>query len=541
MIELHSERSAALGLGAHGRRVTEHLGERHHRADDLAAAAGVHTLYVATPGREVAHHVAHELFGHHYLDVHNGLQKDRVGPLEGLFDGHGTSDLERHLGRVDLVVRTVDQLDPDIDHGVARDNAGIQRFPDALIDAWDVLPRDDAADDLVVELVACLVVVLGVDDRLAVLAPATRLPHEPALDALHALADGLAVSDLRTADVRVNPELAQEPVDDDFEVQLAHAGDDGLSCLLVAANGERRILFGEPLERNGELLLVGLRLGLDGLPDNGLGEDHLLEHDLLLVVRRDERVPSPRIGEADGRNELASIDLISLLAAVGMKLQEPTDALAPALGGVHHVGAGLERARVHSHVGQLPDVRVGLDLEGQRRQRAVLISLARNLLAVEGLALHGRHIERAREVVDYPIQEWLHALVLERRTDEDRGHPYIQGGLADGGPDLVGFDLLALQVHDHELFVLVGDRLQKLLPVLVSESLHLLGDLGDLPRGPEVVGVDDGPHLHEVYNPLELALGAYRQLHGDGVGPQPVDHRANGLVEVGADAVHLEI
>src|ERR687895_2032667 len=115
MIELHGERRAALGLGAHGRRVTEHLGERHHGAYDLPATAGVHTLNVATPGRKVAHHVAHELLGHHDLDVHYGLQQDRIGPLEGLFDGHGTGDLERHLGGVDLVVRTVDQLDPDID------------------------------------------------------------------------------------------------------------------------------------------------------------------------------------------------------------------------------------------------------------------------------------------------------------------------------------------------------------------------------------------------------------------------------------------
>src|SRR5688500_15857164 len=73
MIELHGERSAALGLGAHGRRVTEHLGERHHCADYLPAAAGVHTLYVAPPRREVAHHVAHELFWHYDLDVHNGF------------------------------------------------------------------------------------------------------------------------------------------------------------------------------------------------------------------------------------------------------------------------------------------------------------------------------------------------------------------------------------------------------------------------------------------------------------------------------------
>ena len=184
-------------------------------------------------------------------------------------------------------------------------------------------------------------------------------------------------------------------------------------------------------------------------------------------------------------------------------------------------------------------MRIGLHLEGQRSERTVLVRLAGYLLPVEGLALHWRHVERARQIVDHAVEKGLHALVLERRTDEDGGHPYIQRSLTNGGPDLVGFDLLALQIHDHELFVLVGDRLEELLPVLISESTHLLWYLGDLPRRPEVVGVDDGPHLYEINNPLELALRAYRQLHGDGVGPQPVDHRANGLVEVGADAVHL--
>src|SRR5215213_9877943 len=225
VIELHGERRAALGLGAHGRRVTEHLGEWDHRTDYLPAAAGVHTLYVAAPRREVAHHVAHELLGHDDLDVHNGLQEDRIGPPESLFDGHGTGDLERHLGGVDLVVRTVDEFDPDIDDGVTRDDAGIEGVLDAFVHARDELPRDDAADDLVVELVTGLVVVLGIDDDVTVLAPATRLPHEPALDALDTLANGLAVSDRRTADVRVHPELAQEPVDDDLKVQLSHTGD----------------------------------------------------------------------------------------------------------------------------------------------------------------------------------------------------------------------------------------------------------------------------------------------------------------------------
>src|SRR5215210_5831865 len=192
MIELHGERRAALGFGAHGRRVTEHLGERHHRADDLPAATGVHTLYVAAPRREVAHHVAHELLGHDDLDGHDGLQQDRIGSLQSLLDGHRTGDLERHLGRVHVVVRTIDELDLDVHDRVTGDDAGVERLFDALVHARDVLSGNHTADDLVLELVRLALgvfLMLSVDDRVAVLAASTGLPNEPALDALDALAD----------------------------------------------------------------------------------------------------------------------------------------------------------------------------------------------------------------------------------------------------------------------------------------------------------------------------------------------------------------
>ncbi len=41
-------------------------------------------------------------------------------------------------------------------------------------------------------------------------------------------ADGLAISYLRLADIGADTELALHAVDDDFQVQLAHTGDDGL-------------------------------------------------------------------------------------------------------------------------------------------------------------------------------------------------------------------------------------------------------------------------------------------------------------------------
>jgi hypothetical protein len=47
------------------------------------------------------------------------------------------------------------------------------------------------------------------------------------------LADRLAVGHLRLADVALDVELATHAVDEDVEVQLAHAGDEGLAGLFV--------------------------------------------------------------------------------------------------------------------------------------------------------------------------------------------------------------------------------------------------------------------------------------------------------------------
>src|SRR5918998_5500959 len=214
VVELHGEGGPPLGLAPHGGCVSEHLRERHHRPDDLTAASRVHALDMAAPAREVAHDVAHELLGHDDLDVHYWFQQDRVGPLEGLLGGHAPRYLERHLRGVDLVVRTVHELHPHVHDRVAGHDAVVERLLDTLIHARDVLPGDDAADDPVVELVAALVVVLDVHDGVAVLAATAGLPHEATLDVLDPPAHGLPVGDLRPADVRVDPELAQEPVQD---------------------------------------------------------------------------------------------------------------------------------------------------------------------------------------------------------------------------------------------------------------------------------------------------------------------------------------
>ena len=66
--------------------------------------------------------------------------------------------------------------------------------------------------------------------------------------------------------------LALHAVDDDFQVQLAHAGDDGLARLFVGTHAEGRVFGGQTRQGDAHLFLVSLGLGFHGLGNHRLGK-----------------------------------------------------------------------------------------------------------------------------------------------------------------------------------------------------------------------------------------------------------------------------
>ena len=141
--------------------------------------------------------------------------------------------------------RAVDDIDFDIDDREAGDDAVGQGFANAFFNRGDEFLRNDTADDLVVEDIA--------------FAPDFRTDDENAVTVLTAAAgltdvftlsldfagDGLAVGNLGGAGGGVNLELAAEPLDQNLEVELAHAGDDGLAGFVVSPDLEGRVFVGK--------------------------------------------------------------------------------------------------------------------------------------------------------------------------------------------------------------------------------------------------------------------------------------------------------
>ena len=194
-------------------------------------------------------------------------------------------------------------------------------------------------------------------------------------------------------------------------MQLAHAGDDGLARLLVGVDLEGRILLGELLQADGQLVLLCLGLGLDGDVDNRVREVHGLEDDGMVLIA--QRLAGGGVLQADDGDDVTCLAVVDVDLLGCVHLEQTADALALAANGVVRVGAGIQATGVDADVGELADERVGHDLERQSGERRLLVSLAGlGLLGVGVGALDCRNVERARQVVDDGVEQFLHALVL---------------------------------------------------------------------------------------------------------------------------------
>src|SRR2546430_1355567 len=135
-----------------------------------------------------------------------------------LLECHRTGNLERQFRRVHFVVLAVEQNGSKIDHGITGQYSSLHCLPYAILDRRDEITRDRPAFSLVGKFEAgSLGQWLEPQVNHPELPMAARLPDKTPFSFGHT-PNSLPVSYLRLADVRVNLELAQHPVDDDFEV-----------------------------------------------------------------------------------------------------------------------------------------------------------------------------------------------------------------------------------------------------------------------------------------------------------------------------------
>ena len=172
--------------------------------------------------------------------------------------------MEGKLGRVDVVIGAIIKSRLDVKHWIASDNTAFESFFGTFHNWFTIFERNDAAFNLINKLEAFTWLVwLKLNPDVAILTATAGLLDVFTLS-FGSAADGFAIGYLWLASVSFNVKFTLEAVDNDIEMELAHARNNGLAGFFVGMNTEGRIFFGELAETDSHLLLVSLSLRLNG-------------------------------------------------------------------------------------------------------------------------------------------------------------------------------------------------------------------------------------------------------------------------------------
>jgi len=93
----------------------------------------------------------------------------------------------------------------------------------------------------------------------------------------------------------------------------------------------------------------------------------------------------------------------------------------------------------------------------------------------------GRQIQRRRQERDDAVEQFLHALVVERRAAEHRHERHLDRRLADRGDQLFGCDRRGVfEELLHQRVVGSGDLFDELVAPLLGLGLHVVRNLADI-------------------------------------------------------------
>ena len=319
--------------------VTEHFCQRHFGTDFFAAdTVVIHTQDNTATTVQVTHHVAHIVFRRFHFNGHNRLKQNGVGFFHAFFESHGSSQLKRDLRRVHVMVGTENQTDAYVHNRIAGHDAVRQGVANTFVARRNEFARNHAAFDFVDKLVACATGFhrFHFDHNVTVLAFTAGL-FDVFGFGFDFFANGFAVGHLRSAHVGFHAEFAFHTVDDDFQVQFAHTGNNGLAGFFVGTHAERRVFFGQTVQGDTHFLLVGLGFRLNRNVDYRLGEFHSFQNDRRVLGT--QGFTGGNVFQADCSGDVAGAHFFNLGTVCGSHLHQTADTLAGTFNRVQHAVA----------------------------------------------------------------------------------------------------------------------------------------------------------------------------------------------------------
>ena len=428
-----------------------------------AVVIGLHTQHSASSAIQISHHIAGVCIRHAHRERNNGLKEHGRCLEEALLKCHAGRHLERKLGGIHRVIRTVEQHRLQTDNGVCRERALLAALCNPLLDRREVVLRDCASEDLLLEDISLFQIAgrlkahldiaeLAVTAGLLLVAP-RRFDF---------LAYGFTERKLRFLKDYLRLITTCELAHDNVKLLIADAVEQGLAVLGVDLGAERAVLFHELRESGRNAVLIAFVLSNISLIGVGLRNLRcVVEYRCLLPRKRIAGLGLVQLCHCTDIARAKFGDLNRLFAAEHINLAA---LLLDFLPRVEELAVRAEHAGQDLYQAVLADERIRDGLKDLHREVHVRLIVGNKVLTCRQIhaAVPCRSLGRG-EVADNGIHQRVCALRIHAGTHHDRRHITGRNLLAKCAVNLLLGKALAREIALHELFAGLRDCLEQSL------------------------------------------------------------------------------
>ena len=509
--------------------------------DYLCVGSSFHTFDTATTGVDVTDNVAHVIFGYCYCYFHDGFQQNSVTFSHSFFESHGTSDLVSGFGGVNVMVGTIVNFSLNAQYGIAAQDTALHCLLNTFIDSGDVFFRNRTTNCRIYEFVVVFSICA---DRVetyftvTILTTTTRLTNEFTFN-VNFFAECFFVSYLRSTNVSFYFEFSQQTVNDDFQMQFTHTGDDCVTCFLICVCFECGIFFSQFSQSDTHFVTTSFCFRFDRYGDNGFGEYHGFQDYFVIFVA--DCVTCCRDFETYSCSDVAGVYFVDFFSVVCVHLQDTANTFFFAtFCGVVNICAGIQCTRVHTEECQFTYEGVIHYFEYQSRERFFVRCVSNYFFTCCRVCTFDRFdICRCGHIFDNAVQQFLNAFVSVCGTTH-YGHQFTSDTSFTQCSFQFSFcDFFFCEEFFHQFFICFCNCFYHDRSVFFSLIHVFCRDFFFVYFCTCCVFIEVSFHFHQVDDTSEIAFSTDRQSNCYGVAAQSVYDRFHGTEEVSTHDVHF--
>lgn len=537
MVEMNSVMWKEMGNRKKDVKVEKNVGERKNWIEESGNEEGLGEGNMKEKRIKIEDKVEEVILRSKKIEINDRIEKMGERIMRKLKERWKGRDLKGEKRRVKVMVREVDKGRIKEENREERERKRKNEDLDKIMEKRNILIRKREEEDIRLKDEIVEVMRLKDDIKEREMKRKKRMIIVGVID-LRREGDRLKVWKMRREEVGLKIELEINEIEENVEVKLENEGDDGMKGILVRIEEERRILGRKKIERNENILMVGIGIRIDRDLDKRIRE--LNEIKDKRIKRIEKSIESGGLIEERKGKDVEWERLIDVLKDVGVNMKNKEDKIKIEIEGVLKRKEIGKIERIDEGEGKRKKERIVNDIEWKNRKRWLIRRLKGGLgLSIEVDKIDGRKVGRRRKELKKRVEKRMKEKVIERGKEKDRMEIELDSEIEDKREKIVISRNGELEIGLNRWLIDIERKIDKILKILLRIVRNIGRNLKKSWRREDGEIKGKGINLDKIEEKEEIVLREDRKMKRKWKRKKERKKNIKREVEVGKDIVNI--